>query len=402
MRNNALWRVYLERVVLAVPAFWLLTFLWGNYADALGMEWQYGKHAALITAMELAFVLGLAWHLVRTVRGIGEHSFVNALPVTKGQQMSALAGVLFLLTVVLAVIGDMQLCYFYGNSPPLGDILVSILVKVVAVFCAVSVSLWVFSHIVPEVGGLLLWASGLSICLSMLDFVCGIFQKIYGVPGNHPLYSAWNLWCILTVPIERYCGWAEAVRESESFASLPPSYQKLVDAPMLTWGRKGWCAVLFVIVVIGFILLFLTLARRNFQVGDLARKRFHRPFRKALEVVAVCALCSLCSGAAGGFYLQYQVDQAYDSQGRELSEDAIDALSKYRIEGIAGRDFRERRTYWGEEVDYPGAFWKYNHYMTESSGFAKEFAMDSVIAGTLVALLNYGANYLARKRRRGD
>ena len=92
MKINALWRVYLERVVLAAPAFWLLTFLWGNYARRVGMEWQYGRHSAYIMGMELAFTVGLAWHLMKTMRGEREHSFVNALPVTKGQQQKDNAG----------------------------------------------------------------------------------------------------------------------------------------------------------------------------------------------------------------------------------------------------------------------------------------------------------------------
>lgn len=400
MKINALWRVYLERVVLAAPAFWLLTFLWGNYARRVGMEWQYGRHSAYIMGMELAFTVGLAWHLIKTMRGEREHSFVNALPVTKGQQVTALAGVLLLLAVALTVIGEGQLYYFYGNSASLGDLLVSVLVKTAAVYFGASLSLWGFSHIMPEVGELLLWGSGLCICLGMLDFVSGMFQKIYGVPGNRLLYSAWNLWCILTVPIREYRGWADAVRESESFASLPATYQELVDAPPLDWGKKGWWAVLCVTVAIGFILLFLSMARRNFQAGDLARKRSHRPFQKAVQVVAVCALCSLCTGAVGGFYLQNWVEGS-DARG-QLSEDSMDACLKYGVSGVTGTDFRERRTYWGEEIDYHGVFWKYNCYRTESSGFAKKFAVDSVIAGTVAALLNYGAGYLARKRRRGD
>lgn len=395
MNNRVLWRVYLEQVAVAVPAFWLMTYLWGNYGREVGDGMHYGRQSVIITGLVLAFVLGLTWHLMRKMRSDRECSFVNALPVTKGQQITALAGVMLLFTAVLTVIGEGQLCYFNEHSASLGEILLSIVVKTVAVFCVDGICIWIFSHMVPGAGGLLLWISGLVICLRMLDFLCDIFQKIFGVPGNRPLYTIWNLWCILTVPIQDYNSWGASYRERKHFLMLPSFYQKLLDVPVLTWGRKGLGIVLFVAVAAVLAFAFVTLARRNYQAGDLAGKRIHRPFRKTLEIFFVCALCSVCTGALGGFYLQCETEGGYDLH--DISADEIDALEDYGFDGISGRDFRERRTYWGEEIYYPGAFRKYHYYMTSSSGFAKEFILDSVLGGIFLVLLHYAIVY--RKRR---
>lgn len=212
MNKRALWWVYLEQVLLALPAFWLITYLWCNYIREVGEEEHYGRQSVTVTGLVLIFVLGLTWYLMRKMRSQREYSFVNALPVTKGQQITALAGVMLLFTAIVTVIGEIQLCYFNDINIPLGEILLSILVKTVAVFCVDCISIWIFSHRVPGVGGILLWISGLGIGVGMVDYLCRMFQRIFGTTGNRPLYSVWNLWSMLTVPIRDYNDWVTNCR----------------------------------------------------------------------------------------------------------------------------------------------------------------------------------------------
>lgn len=67
MKNNVLWRVYMEQFILAVPAFWFLTYLWGNYHRNIGNEEGYGMYSVYITGLILLFwqepCFSLLWFL---------------------------------------------------------------------------------------------------------------------------------------------------------------------------------------------------------------------------------------------------------------------------------------------------------------------------------------------------
>lgn len=406
MKNNVLWWVYMEQFILAVPAFWFLTYLWGNYHRNMGNEEGYGMYSVYITGLILLFVVGITWYLMRKMRHQKYYSFINALPVTKGQQIVILAGTMLFFTLVLTVIGEVQLYYFYHPDFTLGEGVISVLVKLAAVFCVDGMFIWIFSHRVPEFGILLLGGLGLGILYGMLQGICNMLQMIFGVPGNRLSYIIWNLWSVLTVSMGDF-NRQEGTWANFDFSELPLSYQKMFEVPVLTWKLKGGCAIIFLTCMLVLSLLFIRGAKRNYQTGDLARQRIHQPFHKMWRVLALCMVCGVFTGTAGSLYLQFNVEQEYKNfqtgawQYGEVPEDILEDRMEYGTPAIHIniRDFTGKRSCWGEGAEYHGDFWKYHHYVMNSSLFARVFSVSSIFSGVIGGLVFCCQSYREKKRR---
>lgn len=404
MKNNVLWRVYIEQFILAVPAFWFLTYLWGNYSSTIGKEEDYGMYSVYITGMILLFVVGITWYLMRKMRSQKNYSFINALPVTKGQQIVILAGTMLFFTMVLTVIGEVQLYYFYHPDFTLGEEAISILVKLAAVFCVDSMFIWIFSHCVPGFGFLLLGGLGVGIFYGMLQGVCNMLQIIFGIPGNRLSYIIWNLWSILTVSMGDF-NRQEGTWANFDFSEWPLSYQEMFEVPLLTWKLKGGCAIIFLSCMLVLSLLFIRVAKKNYQTGDLARQRIHYPFHKMWRVLVLCIVCGVFTGTAGSLYLQFYEDRVYNNTLTDILTDVPEEIILDKMEyGIPVtlvyfRDFTGKQNCWGEGAEYHGCFWKYNRYVMNSSMFARILSVSSIFVGVIGALVVCYQSYRKKKRR---
>lgn len=405
MKNSILRRVYLEQIIFMVPAFWLLTYLWRNYYRDVGNGKEgYEWYGIFMIVLAVFFIVGITWYLMRKIRNEKSYSFMNALPITKTQELTVLIGVMFFLTVVLNIIGEMQLYFFYQQNITFGELLINIGVKTAVVFCVDCFFIWIFSHGVPGLGIFLLGILGAGICCGMLHSICEMFQKIFGILGNKPLYMGWNLWSFLTVPIQDFNREGQI---NHTVDELSSSYQSLLDIPVLTWDRKVKGDFIFIICMIVIIFLFIKQAKKNYAAGDLAAKRVHYPFHRAWKVILICLVCGAVTGTLGSLFLQYYEFSEYkdtipavsdrsEEVEQGLTEDNVRYGIEYKVKIV---DFTGKRSCWGQVVQYRGRFWVYDHYHMKSSIFAKVVAIGSVLNGVILVLVIYGEICYEKKRR---
>ena len=381
--KKVLRRLYLERVILIIPVYGLFGYLWGSNS---GAGRYYLSDSVEMLEFILVFVLGSTWYLMKRMRSGREVSFVNALPITKGQQMAALTEVVFLLSILFIVMGEVQLGYFSRLWLAPGEFVLNVSVKTSAVFCAACMLIWLLSHYMLGLGQVFLGSLALAGCYGMFCSVGSMFQKILGVPGNHPVLLGWNFWSVLVSPVRHFNAWRMGNQAAFQEEALPAAYEKLVHVPELTWRIKGIGIAFFLLLTVTVSFLCIRMAKKSYQGGDFGAKRLHQPFHDAWKGVLICTLCLLFFGTAGSVYLQAWVEKGYALLSTGPADISDNDILNFELVDVTAKDLTGRVSYQGIGIDYRGDFWKYSHYVIRPRMYAKAVAVGSILTGGAAAV----------------